>query len=88
MVSRPALILADEPTANLDSKTGDSLLDMMRTMNETTGMTFVFSTHDPMVMDKARRLITIRDGRIAEDRVKEETGAAESRAKPRAGSDG
>jgi len=71
MVSEPALILADEPTANLDSKTGESLLDMMRTMNEATGMTFVFSTHDPMVMDKARRLITIRDGRIAEDKMKE-----------------
>jgi len=71
MVSRPSLILADEPTANLDSKTGESLLDMMRKMNETTGMTFVFSTHDPMVMDKARRLITIKDGRIAEEKIKE-----------------
>jgi putative ABC transport system ATP-binding protein len=70
MVSKPALILADEPTANLDSKTGESLLDMMRTMNATTGMTFVFSTHDPMVMEKARRLITVRDGRIAEDKMK------------------
>jgi putative ABC transport system ATP-binding protein len=71
MVSRPSLILADEPTANLDSKTGESLLDMMRKMNETTGMTFVFSTHDPMVMDKARRLITIKDGRISEEKRKE-----------------
>lgn len=72
MVSKPALILADEPTANLDSKTGESLLDMMRAMNETTRMTFVFSTHDPMVMEKARRLITVRDGGIAEDKVKAE----------------
>lgn len=71
MVSRPSLILADEPTANLDSKTGESLLDMMRKMNETTGMTFVFSTHDPMVMKKARRLITIKDGRISEEKRKE-----------------
>ena len=70
MVSRPALILADEPTANLDSQTGESLLDMMREMNENTGMTFVFSTHDPMVMDKARRLITIKDGLIAGDKTK------------------
>ncbi len=72
MVSKPALILADEPTANLDSKTGESLLDMMRKMNETTGMTFVFSTHDPMVMKKARRLITVRDGKITEDKMKNE----------------
>jgi putative ABC transport system ATP-binding protein len=71
MVSKPSLILADEPTANLDSKTGESLLDMMRTMNETTGMTFVFSTHDPMVMNKARRLITVQDGEIAEDKSKQ-----------------
>ena len=71
MVSRPSLILADEPTANLDSKTGESLLDMMRKMNESTGMTFVFSTHDPMVMKKARRLITIKDGRISEEKRKE-----------------
>jgi len=70
MVSKPSLILADEPTANLDSKTGESLLDMMRKMNETTGMTFVFSTHDPMVMKKAQRLITIKDGRISEEKRK------------------
>ena len=70
MVSKPSLILADEPTANLDSTTGESLLDMMRKMNETTGMTFVFSTHDPMVMEKARRLITIKDGRISEEKRK------------------
>lgn len=72
MVSKPSLILADEPTANLDSKTGESLLDMMRKMNETTGMTFVFSTHDPMVMKKAQRLITIKDGRISEEKRKQE----------------
>ena len=70
MESKPSLILADEPTANLDSKTGESLLDMMRKMNETTGMTFVFSTHDPMVMDKSRRLITIKDSRISEEKRK------------------
>ena len=67
LVSRPKLILADEPTANLDSKTGARLLDKMRGLNERTGITFLFSTHDPMVMEHARRLIILRDGQIAED---------------------
>jgi putative ABC transport system ATP-binding protein len=67
MVSQPALILADEPTANLDSSTGAALLDMMRALNEKTGMTFVFSTHDEMIMKRAKRVITIKDGRIAGD---------------------
>ena len=66
MVSNPSLILADEPTANLDSKTGGSLLDMMRELNEKKKMTFLFSTHDPMVMERARRVITLKDGQIAE----------------------
>jgi putative ABC transport system ATP-binding protein len=67
MVSRPSLILADEPTANLDSATGAGLLDMMRELNERTGMTFVFSTHDEMIMKRARRVVTIKDGMIASD---------------------
>lgn len=67
MVSQPSLILADEPTANLDSATGAALLDMMRELNEKTGMTFVFSTHDEMIMRRARRVITIKDGKIAGD---------------------
>ncbi len=67
MVSRPAIILADEPTANLDSKTSGSLLDLMRELNKKTSMTFVFSTHDPIVMEKAKRLVTLRDGQIASD---------------------
>ncbi len=67
MVSKPSLILADEPTANLDSATGAALLDMMRELNEKTGMAFVFSTHDEMIMERARRVITIKDGRIAGD---------------------
>ena len=70
MVSRPALILADEPTANLDSETGSGLIDMMYELNQKTGMTFLFSTHDPMVMEKAKRVITLKDGRIFEDRQK------------------
>ena len=70
MVSEPAIILADEPTANLDSKTGADLLEMMRRLNAKTGMTFIFSTHDPMVMEGARRLITLRDGRVDTDEAK------------------
>ena len=67
LVSRPKLILADEPTANLDSKTGARLLDKMRLLNERTGITFLLSTHDPMVIERARRLVIIRDGRIVSD---------------------
>jgi len=67
MVSRPELILADEPTANLDSETGAELLDMMRVLNRKTGMTFLFSTHDPMVMERADRVITLKDGCVVKD---------------------
>jgi putative ABC transport system ATP-binding protein len=70
MVSEPDLILADEPTANLDSKTGAELLDMMRELNERTGMTFLFSTHDRMIMERARRVITLKDGVVESDDVK------------------
>lgn len=66
IVSDPALVLADEPTANLDSKTGEGLLQIMRKMNQEKGVTFVFSTHDKMVMSYANRLIHIRDGEIAD----------------------
>ena len=64
MVSRPSLVIADEPTANLDSKTSGALLDMMRQLNEDTGMTFLFSTHDEIVMRRARKIVIIRDGKI------------------------
>ena len=70
MVSEPKIILADEPTANLDSKTGAELLAMMNSLNLETGVTFVFSTHDPMVKESARRLITLRDGQIDTDETK------------------
>ena len=70
IVSNPSIVLADEPTANLDSETGNGLLEMMKKMNEEKNVTFIFSTHDKMVMDYARRLILLRDGRLAEDRVK------------------
>src|ERR1700723_1405858 len=72
MVTEPALILADEPTANLDSATAIALLDVMQHLNRTTGTTFVFSTHDPQVMERARRMIRLRDGEIASDDMREE----------------
>ena len=60
----PILVLADEPTANLDSKTSSELLDMMQELNKSVGVTFVFSTHDPMVMERASRMVRIKDGQI------------------------
>ncbi len=70
MASQPDIILADEPTANLDSKTGVALLDLMRTLNEEHNMTFVFSTHDEKIMERARRLIHLQDGRVDSDQLK------------------
>ena len=64
----PELILADEPTANLDSETAASLLDLMLRLNRDKNVTFLFSTHDPEVMTRARRIIVLRDGMIAEDK--------------------
>ncbi len=69
IVTQPDIILADEPTANLDSKTGAALLDMMRNLNQTHGITFLFSTHDPMVMQRATRIITLKDGALWRDEV-------------------
>ena len=68
VVSRPAIILADEPTANLDSVTAENLIDMMKSLNETKGITFLFSTHDKRIMDHSRRLIILKDGNIDNDR--------------------
>lgn len=70
IVSNPSVVLADEPTANLDSKTGEELLQLMTAMNVQRKVTFIFSTHDEMVMAHARRIVTIHDGRIADDRHK------------------
>lgn len=64
MVSKPSLVIADEPTANLDSKTSGALLDMMRQLNEDTGMTFLFSTHDEIVMRRAKKLVVLTDGKL------------------------
>jgi putative ABC transport system ATP-binding protein len=67
LVKKPSLILADEPTANLDSATGKEILVLMEGLNKTHGATFVFSTHDPMVMDFARRLVKLHDGEKVSD---------------------
>jgi len=67
IASGPRIVLADEPTANLDSKTAGQLLDLMHAMNRERGVTFLFSTHDPMVIDKALRVVRLVDGRIAAD---------------------
>ncbi|MFP8873858.1 MAG: ABC transporter ATP-binding protein [Myxococcota bacterium] len=64
IASRPRVVLADEPTANLDSTTAKSLLDLMHGLNQDEGITFLFSSHDPLVLDKAERRILLRDGRI------------------------
>ncbi len=70
IVSQPRVVLADEPTANLDSKTAGTLLDLMEELNREHGVTFVFSTHDPMVIEKARRTVRLRDGAVVADERK------------------
>ena len=67
LVKNPQIILADEPTANLDSDTGRSVLELMERMNRAHKASFIFSTHDQMVMEFARRLVRLHDGRITED---------------------
>jgi len=67
LVKEPKIVLADEPTANLDSKNGADVVDIMRKMNKELNTTFIFSTHDPMVMKYARRLINLKDGMISAD---------------------
>ncbi|MDZ7633009.1 MAG: ABC transporter ATP-binding protein [Bacteroidales bacterium] len=67
LAPRPEFILADEPTANLDSKSAESLLDIMEKLNREEQMTFIFSTHDVRVMKRARRVITLEDGRVVSD---------------------
>jgi putative ABC transport system ATP-binding protein len=70
LVKRPLVVLADEPTANLDSRTAEEIVELMREINTDVGTTFVFSTHDKLVMDHARRVVTIRDGRVIGDERK------------------
>jgi putative ABC transport system ATP-binding protein len=71
VASKPALVLADEPTANLDSASSEALLDMMAELNRDLGVTFVFATHDEHVMDRSRRLVRMVDGGIASDEIQE-----------------
>ncbi|HZK96146.1 MAG TPA: ABC transporter ATP-binding protein [Prolixibacteraceae bacterium] len=70
LASKPKFILADEPTANLDSKSAENLLDIMGKLNKEENITFIFSTHDIRVMNKAKRIITIEDGKVIEDALK------------------
>jgi len=70
LVKRPLVVLADEPTANLDSKTAEEIVELMKGINAERGTTFVFSTHDRLVMEHARRIVTIRDGRVTSDERK------------------
>lgn len=69
LASKPSFVLADEPTANLDSVTADSLLDLMESLNKEFNMTFVFSTHDRRVIDRAHRVITLHDGAVEKDEL-------------------
>ena len=71
LASKPKFILADEPTANLDTRSTENLLDIMETLNKNENMTFIFATHDPRVMKKAHRVITLEDGKVIEDRKKQ-----------------
>ena len=73
IASTPAVVLADEPTANLDQATGKALIDLMHRLNHEHGVTFIFSTHDPMVLAQVERVVRLVDGRIASDERRGET---------------
>ena len=74
VAAKPRLVLADEPTANLDSENGELLLKMMRQLRDEHEMTFVFSTHDPLVVSYASRVVTLHDGKIVSD-VRKNSGS-------------
>ena len=74
LAMKPALVLADEPTANLDTPNGKLVMETMQRLNQDTGVTFVFATHDPRVIQYARRVITLRDGLIVENSMAEVAG--------------
>jgi putative ABC transport system ATP-binding protein len=71
VASRPELVLADEPTANLDSASAEQLMGLMRRLHEESGMTFVFSTHDPRIVAHATRVVTLEDGKVVQDEQRE-----------------
>ena len=73
LASKPQFVLADEPTANLDTQSASNLLDVMDKMNREENVTFIFSTHDPRVIERARRVITLVDGKIASDTASVDT---------------
>ncbi len=77
LATQPALILADEPTANLDTPNGKQVMEIMQRLNQETGVTFVFATHDPRVIQFARRVVNLRDGLIVEDTLAQPLGAAQ-----------
>jgi putative ABC transport system ATP-binding protein len=70
LASKPKFVLADEPTANLDSRSAENLLDIMENLNRDENITFIFSTHDPRVVRKARRVITLEDGKVLKDEIR------------------
>ena len=70
LVTQPAIVLADEPTANLDSETGGRIIDVMKRLNQRERTTFIFSTHDDQVAAQARRIIRLVDGKISDDQVR------------------
>jgi len=76
LATKPSLILADEPTANLDTPNGKVVMETMTRLNQETGVTFVFATHDPRVIHYARRVITLRDGLVDENHVGESAVSA------------
>ena len=67
LVTDPAIVIADEPTANLDSETSQQVVSLMRELNEKNETTFIFSTHDPRLLDQVKRLVRLEDGRVVED---------------------
>jgi putative ABC transport system ATP-binding protein len=83
VAAHPRLVLADEPTANLDGENAEILLAMMRRLNEEQGITFIFSTHDPRVVSYARRVVTLVDGRVTDDHAGAASPLSPSQPKPR-----
>ena len=78
IVGDPAIVLADEPTSNLDSESATALLELMQGLNRERGTTFLFSSHDPRVIHRARRIVTLRDGRVTEDKRRDRVSTGEA----------
>lgn len=85
IVSRPRIVLADEPTANLDSVTATSLMDLLVSLNRDKGISFVFSSHDPNVIDRARRVLRLRDGQLVADERRDRVAPSTVPQRPLAG---